>query len=524
MKAIVLFLILLSTSIADDWLTGGVNHDNTRHQEDDILNKHNIDRLTVKWFRRTGLYCFNQPTSIDDYLYFGEFAASTFLAINTTNNATIWSVSLAGPVAGGTTISGSDLFVCTIGGACYRLNRFTGATIWVRFLGAAVWSTPLNVGNRLIVGLNPGEESSVTYPYLQTSCCQTRGSIMYLNSTDGTTLNQTFTIPAATFINVTLPVPNVYQGLNSTTTFLFGPSGAATWGDFAYSDELDLIFVCTGQAYSPNASGLIPKGVDSCFALDLLGNIRWETSVREARGNDINDIWNIALYWDPKNPTDVDIGSGPMFYKLTGADKDHTKPKTKYVIATGDKRGIWYTFDAETGSIYNGIGYDALPGVPYPTSSGGFNLGTTGGKLNGVWRSFGNLLSTYSSQICNNSGNLAAQCVRNDFAGNYSAHVVAMSGNGFTELDRFTRNNTLFFGGFALCNKMLFVRDALNKKLLVLDAENLNDILLELDLSAYMPGVDFGASIMIANGRVFLGTGIFGSPFLNGMIALELAP
>lgn len=221
----------------------------------------------------------------------------------------------------------------------------------------------------------------------------------------------------------------------------------------------------------------------------------------------------------------MDIGNGPMIYK-TKIDS-----KTRWVVATGDKQGNWYVFDAKTGVVLNGLGLECLlPGPPVATSSGGFNLQSAFFKHKGSVRSIGNLLSSYNLQICNTSGGVQSQCVRYDFAGNYSAHIVAISGDGLTEIDRFTRNGTHFLGGLVIANKMVFVRDAFNKKLLVLDATDLNNILHEHDLSAHLSGGDLGAFMALGGGNhhkkrddiILVGTGIFGSATGNGMIALGL--
>jgi hypothetical protein len=491
---------------------------NTRNQEDDILNKHNIKNLQVEFFSRTGLYEFNQAVKVGDYLCYGEFSPSVFRCVNATTNVTIWSATLVGPVANGAAIKNGKIAIGTLAGFVYFKFLGNGSTIWSRVLPNPIWASPLIIGNQVVFAANPGEESSVTYAYLNTSCCVKRGTVHYLDIQTGVdNIPPIYLIPNATFINVTLPIPNVYQGLGSNTTFLYGPSGAAVWGDMAYSHELDLLFFCTGQGYSPNASGLIPHGVDTVFAYDMSGNQVWSTSVRELRGNDVNDIWNIALYWDPKNPTDVDAVS-PIFYRLKGLDRRGT---AKYALFVPDKKGIGYILDAETGAPLNGAGTNFLPGVPYPSSNGGFNVGSAGGRFNGRWRTFGNLLSTYSSQICNNSGNTNAQCVQFNYAGNFSAHIVSIDAQG-VEVDRFTRNETHFLGGLVLIDDMLFVRDAFHKKLLVLDALDLNHVLLELDLSAYLSGIDLGASMMVSDGRVYVGTGIFSNPALTGLITLSL--
>ena len=511
-----LILLLVSFAIAD-WQMGGLDYTNNRNQKDSSLTKCNIKFLTQKWFHQNPIYVLNQPTIIDDYVYFGDFnSTNNFMAVNASTGLDIWRVTLAGPVAGGALVDEDELYVCTIGGLCYNLNRYTGSIKWVKVLSNPVWVSPLKIKNILYVSANPGEDT-IDESYMRTKCCVKRGSFVLLNVSNGALINETPLIPEATFINVTVALPNVYDGLGKNTTFPYGPSGAAAWGDMAYSEKFELIYMCNGQANSPNASGLAPRGVDSCFAFNLRGEIVWQTSVRELRNNDINDIYNSAMFFDPMHPTDMDVGNGPMLYKTK------VNGKKTWVIGTGDKQGNWYVFDAKTGKVINGDGYETLlPGPPRAAANGGFNLQSAGGKVKGVWKSFGNLLSTYSSQICDTTGGPVSQCLKFDRAGNFSAHIVAMSGDGKTELDRFTKNNTLFLGGIVLSNNMVFVRDAVFKKLLVLDAENLNNILLEYDLSAHLSGGDLGAHMAISDDTVYIGTGIYGSPTHNGLIALSL--
>lgn len=517
----VLFAILLFLATADDWLMGGLDYSNTRSQEDDTITKDNVANLTVKWFRRTGLFTLNQPTGVDDWLYVGEFAGGAFYGLNATTGSTVWVKNLIGPVTGGAFIDGSNLFVATIAGFSYKLDRFTGVIVWMRYMGSPVWSSPLKIGDQVIFGLNPGEESSVTLQYLQTSCCHTSGSVVSLNETDGTVLWTRSLLPPASFINVTLPLPNIFGGLNSSTTFPYGPSGAAMWGDFSYSQQTGYIYLATGQAYSPDASGGIPSGVDSIFALRLDGTIAWQRSVRELRDNDINDVWISPLYWDPSNPTDMDIGNGPMLYKITGLDKGSGSTRT--VVATGDKRGIWYVLDAYDGTPLNGQGNVALGTYPGPSASGGFNLQSCGAKVKGRWRSFGNLAATYSTQICSNVGSFPTECVKFDYAGNLTSSIVAFNADGTEIVDRFTRNNTLFFGSLVcINNEMVAVRDSFHKSVLFLDANNLNNVLREVNLSSYLSGRDYGGNMALINGQLYVPTGLYGSFTMNGWIAIGL--
>lgn len=237
-----LFLLIDWTS-ADDWPMSSLDYSGSRHQKDSTFRKNNVGFMVEKWFRPNPIYVLNQPIIVDDYVYYGDFTGA-YAGVNITNGGTIWSVSLIGPVSNGAFVSGDYMYVCTIAGFCYKLNRFTGSTIWVSGQPNPVWSTPLLIGDKLYVSSNPSEDT-VSEIQLRTTCCQKRASLRVLDEATGTLITETFWIPNSSFINVTVPLPNVYDGLGSNTTFQYGPSGAATWGDLTYNPELGLIFAAT---------------------------------------------------------------------------------------------------------------------------------------------------------------------------------------------------------------------------------------------------------------------------------------
>lgn len=519
---LILFVAFFTNAIAEDWPMGSYDFSGSRHQPESSFTKRTVSSAYVKWFRPNPAAVLCQPVIVDDYAYYGD-ATGAYFAINISTGTDIWTTQLSGLVSNGAFVRGNKLYVCTIFGYCYCKNRFTGINNWVAPQPNAVWSTPLLIGDILYVSLNPSEDT-VTEEYLREHCCQKRASLRLLNAHTGVNITETFWIPPATFINVTVPLPNVYDGLGSNTTFRYGPSGASTWGDLAYSPELGLIFAATGQANSPNASGLAPHGVDSMIAFRLDGSIKWIKSVRELRNNDINDIYNSGLYFNPLKPIDMDLGNGPMVYKTK------IRGHTRTVVATGDKQGNWYIFDAETGDVLNGNGYEALlPGPPVAGSSGGFNLQSAYFKQGSKVRCIGNLVSSFNLKTCSTSGGTESECVRYDWDGNYSSSIVSMKDDGSGEHKRYSKTKTHFLGGIAITNKMVVVRDAFNKKLVFLDATKLNKVIHTVDLSAHLTGRDFGANIAIGGGDedlnrkdvILVGTG-YGATSGHGLIGIGL--
>jgi hypothetical protein len=293
--------------------------------------------------------------------------------------------------------------------------------------------------------------------------------------------------------------------LISDDDFAAGSAGAAVWNTTpTYSPELDLIFVGTGQDTNP-AGG--DAGSDSFFAINASdGSIAWQTQVRTG------DTWNATLPFDPLNPTDTDIGDSPAVFKVNG----------QLMVAAGDKRGIFWVLDAETGEILNngGSGLDLFGGdLPGPGLTGGFNLDAGYIKEGNNVKHFAVFADQTTSLqfIVDNFPN--GTCIAFDpdnpagcpiFPD--TGNLVILEGDGSDEICRFIAPDTEIFSPIHI-GGMVFVRGAQDGMLYVVDAANCTLI------SSLALTPSGGANLSIGNGEIYTGGGYFGPP---GLTAIEV--
>ena len=510
---IALILSLLSITLAKNWDLPGFDREGSHNPPDDYITTETIESLSLKWTFTTGFWAFNQASVKDEHVYFGDFAGH-FYGVNLTTGVEIWEVQLDGPVIGGTVVTKNNIYLCTMNGTCYKLNRYDGTTIWVQPTGGLqVWGSPIKIGTQLIVPTVPGSGTGITEFQFFNTCCNGSGTVVSMSTSSGA-VQWTWTAlenPSG-FVNVTVNYPNRFQGLNSTSTLKYGPSGGGSWSKLVYSEDLGLVFGCLGDGYTPMANGKADPSADSCFALDLDGNLRWKRSVRYLR-NDFDDWWNDGLYYNGFRNIDPVT---PMLYELEDDDD-----VTRTVIAFGDKAGVWYVWDAATGVPINcqGINTTALTPNSIVTSYGGFNMGPAYTKVQGEVNTFSTSLTSTKLGYC-----LGSQCINEAYAaGALKAHLFAFSADGTRVVGHFSRNNTLFIGNIAITNKMLFMIDVYNRALLIFDARDISTPLREIDLGSLMQGVgSIGQSLTISNGHVIFGSGVLGFPPVSKFIAFGI--
>jgi hypothetical protein len=287
--------------------------------------------------------------------------------------------------------------------------------------------------------------------------------------------------------------------------FASGSSGAGFWASApTYSEDLGLIYVGTGQDRNP-APGAV--GSDSIFAIDATdGTIIWQTQVRTT------DTWNVTLPYDPLAPTDTDFGQSPSVFKVKG----------RTMVAAGDKRGIFWVMDAQSGAILNngGAGLDMFGGVlPGPGLTGGFNVDAGFVRHGNDVKHF----AVFADQSA------ALQVVVDSFPGGIcylaggggpgpfcpaapTGSVTVIKGDGSAEVCRFSVADTELFSPFHV-DGMIFVRGAQDGKLHVVDFDDCSQI----DTIAVPTGPSGGASLSISNGLIFTGGGFFGAPGLTAI-------
>lgn len=254
-------------------------------------------------------------------------------------------------------------------GTVIAIDRTNGDMLWKELVDnhtAAIITTSMTIVNGMILGgVSSREEELAAFNY---TCCSFVGSAFALDITDGRKIWLFETIP---------------RGLNY--------SGAAIWGSSpSYDLCLGLVYFATGNLYT------VPSYVQTCvnqtltdngiighhcindsnvwfetvFALNILtGDLVW------ARNVSGYDAWVAACIFGtnpsncPSNPgPDYDFGQLPIIF-----DMKH-KGKNRKAVGVGQKSGVFWTFDAETGQdLWNtAIG----PG----STLGGLQWGTAASK------------------------------------------------------------------------------------------------------------------------------------------------
>jgi polyvinyl alcohol dehydrogenase (cytochrome) len=291
------------------------NHDvrGTRHNTGESkLSPFNVGKLHVLWNLATPAPVTGTPAVVGDALYVGDWAGN-FYALDSRNGHTNWQTTLTAPISASALALGNQLFFGDQAGVMYGLDRLTGAIQWQvqpnTTPAAAIFSSPIPVGDNIVVGVASNEEIEAGNPSYP--CCSFRGSVVMLNPRNGNVVWQTYFV--------------------SQLEQSRGTSGAAVWGTPTYDRETGTIYVVTGNNYSAPANGL----EDSVIALDATnGNIRW---VNQAVSD---DVANFGL--PIQEGKDSDYGDSAQVFRL---------PNGRKIVSAGNKNGIYYVMDALTGEL-----------------------------------------------------------------------------------------------------------------------------------------------------------------------------
>src|SRR5262249_28458799 len=146
----------------------------------------------------------------------------------------------------------------------YAVDAANGKVIWKVKVDdhpqAAITAASALYQGRLYVPVSSREEAKVADP--KYPCCIFHGSVLALDAATGKRIWKTFTIDEK-------PVAGKK---NSVGTLIMGPSGAPVWNTPTIDTKRNVLYVGTGNNYSPPAT----KFSDSILALDLgTGRIKW---------------------------------------------------------------------------------------------------------------------------------------------------------------------------------------------------------------------------------------------------------
>lgn len=389
-----------------DWPMFGQNTANTASNGGYCgISVKNVASLTTKWTVTTGGDVSARAAVVNGMAYFPDWGGNLW-AVDARSGKVIWSHQLSDYGLAAKTVSRTSPAV--VDGVVYlgtqyvppasalsaqpptgwllAINAWTGALIWKIQPDKSspipvITASPVVARGVVYVGMTSAEEGAAASASYH--CCSSRGSVVAVGAHSGSILWQRFTVPA-------------------------GYTGGAVWGSTPVVDvDRGTVFVGTGNNYSvptdatyiacvkaggSEASCLSADDhADSILALDMFsGAVRWSKRLMDWNQVGISnnsDSWNVgcAVPGKPNCPVsagpDYDFGSGPN--EITY----QTNRGWKTIIGAGQKSGIYYALDPETGSElwHTQVGPgSSLGGMEWGSASDGKRIYVAIGNLYGI--------------------------------------------------------------------------------------------------------------------------------------------
>jgi polyvinyl alcohol dehydrogenase (cytochrome) len=351
-------LCAASGASATDWPSFGADAGNTANNPQTTINRGNIGNLHLQWTYTTGGDVSARAALAGGVLYFPDWGGN-ISAVNAQNGQQVWSHALSDYGLPANThsrttpaVAGNVIYVGTQEGAwLLAIRASNGALIWKTQLEtqdpfAMITTSPAVSGGVVYTGIASNQEAMAAFlPGFV--CCNARGSAVAVNTNNGSIRWKTYMVPP-------------------------GYSGGSVWGSSpVVVEDTRTVYVSTGNNYShpvdaaylncraaggSEAACLSPDDhVDSVVALNMSnGKIKWakrEVGWGQPFVTDGSDDWNVACFIPPFTncPSDAgpdyDFGSAPN--RITYLD---SRGKKKTIIGAGQKSGIYYAFDPDTGA------------------------------------------------------------------------------------------------------------------------------------------------------------------------------
>jgi polyvinyl alcohol dehydrogenase (cytochrome) len=316
--------VAVADSAKSVWNGWSPSPGNTRYQPANAagLTLDQVRSLKLKWaFGFDGdLTSFSQPAVFDSQVFVGSSAGIVY-ALRAGTGCIQWSFQATGPIR--TAILVAPLVAPRVRHAVlfgdqaawfYALEAETGKLLWRHRVdehpAARVTGSPTFHEGVVYVPVSSWEENFATQPDYQ--CCTARGSVVALRVRDGSQVWKSYTVPEA---------PKQI-GKSEQGTPLWGPSGVAVWSAPTIDPQRGVLYVTTGNNYSPPAT----DASDAVLAMDLAtGRIVWTRQVTP------RDIFSgCTTCFDERGP-DFDFGSSVL---LVGN-----------LLLAGQKSGVVYALD-----------------------------------------------------------------------------------------------------------------------------------------------------------------------------------
>jgi polyvinyl alcohol dehydrogenase (cytochrome) len=321
------------------WSSWGADPENSHFQRQPGLLVKDIPRLKVKWAFSYAGGAYGQPTVVGDWLFITS-RGGRFYALDARTGCVHWRADGIGSRTTPMVEHRADLspsgWVTYVGDGQKIVHAFdaqTGKELWKSapletHMASVLTGSPILYKNQLFVPTSSGEEVVGRQPGYP--CCSFRGAVVALDARTGKVEWKTTAIGEPMRV-----LRKTAQGNNIT-----GPAGAAIWSAPTVDAKRKVVYVATGDSYTEAET----TGDDAIIAIDMAtGRVKWRTQVT-AKDNFLVGCGRAGQPANCPDPTgpDYDFGASPIL---------HTLPNGHQVVLSGQKSGIAYGMDPDTGKL-----------------------------------------------------------------------------------------------------------------------------------------------------------------------------
>jgi polyvinyl alcohol dehydrogenase (cytochrome) len=291
-----------------------------------------VPKLKLKWAFNLGAVTMAraQPAVLGNAVFIATLTGAVY-ALDRETGCTYWGFAAGGGIRSGVTIadaSGAPAVFFSDGGATvYALNASSGELIWkvrpVDHFATTATATPQVYKGVVYQPFSSFEEALGPDPNFE--CCTFRGSVVALDAATGKQLWKTFTIPET-------PKP---VRKNAAGKQQYGPSGAGIWSTPTIDEQLGALYVATGDNYSDPPT----NSSDAILAMDLkTGKLLWSKQLTAG------DAYNNGCATPQKTNCpevggpDFDFGQPPILVRLG---------EGKRALVIGQKSGMAHAIDPD---------------------------------------------------------------------------------------------------------------------------------------------------------------------------------
>ncbi len=298
--------VISGAEVAGSWASHGRDLANSRATTNETqISANNVAQLRQVWSTANLKGVSATPIFADGVLYFGDWTGTAHALHAKTGNV-LWSTDVETDfISGSVAIDGDHVYVGTFEARVMALNRQTGAVVWTMPVddgpGSAAFGSLNVVDGMVMVGVASFDE--VDNPDGSTF----RGHVVALDAATG---------------------KEVWRYWTTNNDATSGP-GIAVWSALSFDVERHLVYIPTGNNYSPPAG----PTADAVVAVDSrTGKQIW---VRQFTADDTYSATRVA------DEPDADVGAPPNLFDVNG----------RAAIGVGDKAGVFHALDRATGEV-----------------------------------------------------------------------------------------------------------------------------------------------------------------------------